>query len=118
VWTSADIEIVLYDELTDGAVVTVRMLTPLGELMVMAEVEQSDRELSLRGLHIQGDDLGPNDIGPARLRQLVRAVMERLDFDAIVIEGATRTSGARRGRVPRTFWFTRRIPAASRTELC
>jgi hypothetical protein len=118
VWTSADIEIVLYDELTDDAVVTVRILTPLGELIVMAEADQSDRELSLRGLHIQGDTLGPNDLGPVRLRQLVRAAMERMDFDAIVIEGATWTSGARRGRVPRTLRFTRRVPAASRTELC
>jgi len=46
-----------------------------------------------------GGPLGPNDPGPVRLRQLVRAVMERMDFDAIIIEGATRTSGARRGRV-------------------
>jgi hypothetical protein len=118
VWTSADIEIVLDDELTDGAIATVRILMPLGELLVMAEAEQKERELVLRRLHIQGETLGPNDLGPARLRQLVRAVMERMDFDAIIIEGATRTSGARRGRVPRTLRFARRVPAARRTELC
>jgi hypothetical protein len=39
------IEIVLYDELTDGTVVTVRMLAPLGELLVMAEAEKNEREL-------------------------------------------------------------------------
>ena len=44
-WTSADIEIVLDDELTDGAIATVRILTPLGELLVMAEAEQKEREL-------------------------------------------------------------------------
>ena len=117
-WTSADIEIVLDDELTDGAIATVRIVTPLGELLVMAEAEQNERELVLRGLHIQGDTLGPNDLGPARVRQLVRGVMERMDFDAIIIEGATRTSGARRGRVPRPLRFTRRVSAASGSELC
>ncbi len=118
VWTSADIEIVLDDELTDDAIATVRIVTPLGELLVMAEAEQNERELVLHRLHIQGDTLGPNDLGPAHLRQLARAVMERMDFDAIIIEGATRTSGTRRGRVPRTLRFTRRIPAASGTDLC
>ena len=117
-WTSADIEIVLDDELTDGAIATVRILTPSGELLVMAEAKQNERELVLRRLHIQAETLGPNDLGPARLRQLVRGVMERMDFDAIIIEGAARTSGARRGRVPRALRFTRRIPAASGTELC
>jgi len=118
VWTSADIEIVLDDELTDGAIATVRILTPLGELLVMAEAEQNGRELVLRRLHIQAETLGPNDLGPARLRRLVQGVMERMDFDAIIVEGAARTSGARWGRIPRTLRFTRRIPAASRTALC
>jgi hypothetical protein len=39
VWTSADIDIVFDDELTDGAIATVRIVTPLGELLVMAEAE-------------------------------------------------------------------------------
>jgi hypothetical protein len=107
VWTSADIEIVLDDELTDGTVATVRITTPSGELLVMAEAEQNERELVLRRLDIQAD------LGPTRLRQLVRGVMERMEF-----EGATRTSGARRGRVPHTLRFTRPVPAASGIELC
>ncbi len=112
-WTSADIEIVLDDELTDGTVATVRIRTPSGELLVMAEAEQNERELVLRRLDIQADALAPNDLGPTRLRQLVRGVMERMEF-----EGATRTSGARRGRVPHTLRFTRPVPAASGIELC
>jgi hypothetical protein len=118
VWTSADIEIVLYDDLTDGTIATVRLLTPLGELLVMAEVELYRRELVLRRLHIQGETLGRNDLGPGHLRQLVRGVMERMEFDAIIIEGAARTSGSRRDRVPRILRFTRRVPAARGTDFC
>jgi len=58
VWTSADIEIVLDDELTDRTVATVRILTPLGEWLVMTEAEQNERELVLRRLHVQGSHFG------------------------------------------------------------
>jgi len=112
VWTVADIEIILDDDLTDDPVVTGHIVTPAGELLVMAEVEVLHRELVLRGLHIHGVTLGPNELGWPRLRQLAHAVMERLDVDAIVIEGAVRTSGARRGHVPRALRFTRHVSTA------
>jgi hypothetical protein len=112
VWTAADIEIILDDDLTDDPVVTAHILTPAGELLVMAEVEVRNRELVLRGLHMHGVTLGPNEVGWPRLRQLAHAVMERVDVDAIVIEGAVRTSGARRGHVPRVLRFTRHVSTA------
>jgi hypothetical protein len=112
VWTVADVEIVLDDDLTDDPVVTAHILTPAGELLVMAEVATYNRELVLRGLHMHGVTLGPNELGWPRLRQLARAIMERVDIDAIVLEGAVRTSGARRGRVPRTLRFTRHVSPA------
>jgi hypothetical protein len=118
VWTAADIEIILDDDLTDDPVVTARILTPAGELLVMAKVEVLGRELVLRGLHMLGVTLVPNELGWPRLRQLADAVMEGMDVDAIVIEGAVRTSGARRGHVPRTLRFTRRISTTSRAEFC
>jgi hypothetical protein len=111
-WTAADIAIILDDDLTDDPVVTARILTPAGELLVMAEVEVQDRELVLRGLHMHGVTLGPNELGWPRLRQLAHAVMQRVEVDAIVIEGAVRTSGAHRGYVPRTLRFTRHVSAA------
>jgi len=117
VWTGTDIEVILDDDLTDDPVVTAHILTPIGELLVMAEVEQHERELVLRGLHMHGVTLGPNELGWSRLRQLAHAVMERMDVDAIVIEGAVRTSGALRGHVPRTIRFSRRVSASGGIEL-
>jgi hypothetical protein len=117
-WTAADIDIVLDDELTDDPVITARILTPAGELLVMAEVSLDDGELVLRGLHMHGVSLGLNSLGWSRLRQLARAVIERMDVDAIVIEGAVRTSGARRGFIPRRIRFARALPASRRADLC
>jgi hypothetical protein len=65
VWTVADIEIILDDDLTDDPVVTGQIVTPAGELLVMAEIEVLRRELVLRGLHIHGGDPGPKRIGLA-----------------------------------------------------
>ena len=93
-WTAADIEIRLLDPLSKGNVVTLRIVTPAGELLVMAEVERFDRELVLAGLHIQSTGLGPNHLGWARVRQIARVVAEKLDVDFTVVKGAVRTTGA------------------------
>jgi hypothetical protein len=108
-WTAGDIEIELEDDLTDDRVVTARVTTPMGALLVMAEVEQQGRELLLDRLHMHGETFGPNALGAHRLRQLASAVIEWMDLDAIVVKGATRTSGARRGSFPRPLRFTRRL---------
>jgi nucleotide-binding universal stress UspA family protein len=111
-WTAADIEIVLEDEFSAGAVVTARIRLPVGEIEVMAEIERFDRELVLEGVHIQGQNLGPNRLGWARLQQIARAVAEKADVDTIVVKGATRTSGALPGRtIPGPIRFTRPLPA-------
>ncbi len=108
-WTADDLAIQLEDELTDGRVVTARIITPLGALLVMAEVEQQGRELLLDRLHIQGETLRPNQLGPHRLRQIANVLIERMGLDAILIKGATRTSGARRDHLPRPLRFTRKL---------
>ena len=108
-WTADDIEIELEDELTDGQVVTARITTPAGVLLVMAEVEQQGRELLLDRLHIHGETLRPNELGPHRLRQIAHALIEWMDVDAIIIKGATRTSGANRDNFPRSLRFTRKL---------
>jgi hypothetical protein len=112
VWTEADIAIVLDDELSAGSVVTSRIRTPEGELVLIADIERFDRELVLAGLHIQGENLRPNQLGWGRLRLIARAVAEKADVDTIVVKGATRTSGAVRGRVPRPIRFSRSLPPA------
>jgi hypothetical protein len=108
-WTADEIQIELEDELTDGQIVTARITTPAGALLVMAEVEQQGRELLLDRLHMHGETLRPNQLGPHRLRQIANALIEWMDLDAVIIKGATRTSGARRDNFPRPLRFTRKL---------
>jgi hypothetical protein len=117
-WTVHDLEIELEDELTDGQVVTARIATPGGVLLVMTEVEQQGCELTLDRLHMHGERLGPNELGPHRLRQLANAFMEWMDLDAVIVKGAARTSGARRGNLPRPLRFTRKVYAPGRRDVC
>jgi hypothetical protein len=111
VLTEADIEIVLDDAFSAGSVVTARIRTPDGDLQMIGDIERFDRELVLAGVHIHAENLQPNQLGWARLRQIARAVAEKLDVDVILIKGAVRTSGAVHGRIPGPIRFTRAIPA-------
>lgn len=111
-WTAADIEIELVGELSAGEVVTVRLSTPAGDLIVMAEIEAYDRELVLAGVHIQTETLWPNSLGCVRLRQLARAAAEKVDVDVIIIQGAARTTGAHHGRIPSRLRFPREVRAS------
>src|SRR4051794_26489333 len=109
-----DIQITFDGEGTGGSVLTVRISTPAGSLLVIADLEEFGGDLVFSGVHIQTEDPGlrPNALGWARLRQIAQAVAEQADVDAIFIKGATRTTGAGKGRIPRPIRFARDLPAA------
>src|SRR5262245_978596 len=110
-WGPGDLTFDIIAEETDHPVATVSFTTPGGEIRIMAELVERDRTLRLIGLHIQGSTA--NAIGIANLRSLADAVMQKMDYDAIEVEGAIRTTGAGPGRRPRALRFTRRLgPAA------
>ena len=111
-WTEADITIVLVWELTAGSVITARISCPAGQFLIMGEMLRFDRELRLGAVHIQSETVGPNVLGWARLRQIARAVAEKVGVDVILIEGAARTTGAAPGRIPRPLRFTRTVPTS------
>ncbi|QTC92775.1 hypothetical protein [Brevundimonas goettingensis] len=95
-WTPGDILITLDDDAVFDPVVTARIDTPDGPVWVMAEVLRSGPTLRLHGLHLHGT--GPNSLGVTKLRWLIQVVMETIDVDEIIVGGATRTTGANRGR--------------------
>ncbi len=101
-------------ELSEGAVATALLETSVGTMLVMAEVVLDGRCLALRALHMQGDDVGINDVGVVGLRRAMREVMEELDVDEMVIEGSRRTTGAGPGRTPRPLRFARNVSPAKR----
>ncbi|EAU40970.1 hypothetical protein FP2506_18819 [Fulvimarina pelagi HTCC2506] len=107
--TADDIEIVLDPSLSDDPIFTAEIRTPLGSLDVMARVTIEGRSLALDGTHIGGDPA--KTWGPAALRNLAQAVMEKLDVDEIIVVGAVRTTGANPGRTPRLRRL-RRAPAS------
>jgi hypothetical protein len=101
-------------EQSDETIVVARIATSVGTVLVMAEVALEDRTLTLSGVHVQGDDVGANEIGVAGLRRIIQEAMEELGVDEIIIVGSVRTTGAGPGRIPRPLRFTRKIPAAGR----
>lgn len=106
-WNTEDITFEIIDDLTSDPVVTVWVSTPDGTLKFMAEPEQQGMTMILHRTHVQ--DANANAIGHGNLMVLARALMERMDFDGLVVKGALRTTGANPGRRPHPLRFTRRI---------
>jgi hypothetical protein len=96
---------------TQDPVATITVDTPAGRLLVMAEPEQTGRSMTLHGLHVQGDAVGPNDIGTGNVTIVVRAFMEVMCLDELLVAGGIRTTGANPGRTPARIRFTRRAVA-------
>jgi hypothetical protein len=111
-WTLGDINFddIDYDA-TDHPVVTIKIATPVGLIEVMAEIAVDARSLRLQRLHVQSA-VEPNAIGHANWRLVAAMVMERMDYDEIIVEGAVRTTGASPGRRPQRIRFARRVRAA------
>ncbi|HJS87971.1 MAG TPA: hypothetical protein VJ779_21165 [Acetobacteraceae bacterium] len=101
----------MIDDLTSDPVVTIGVETPIGRLGFMAEPEMVGAILILRRLHVQG--ASANRISAANLMVLAQTVMERMDLDGLVVEGALRTTGANPGRRPSILRFSRRLRPAS-----
>jgi len=112
-WTVEDLWFEIINDMTDDPVVTLSVTTPVGVLMFVAEPVVSGTTLILRRTHVQ--DGQANAVGVGNLRVLAQALMERIGFDGLVVEGALRTTGANPGRRPGILRFTRCVrPAASR----
>jgi hypothetical protein len=116
VWDPADLSFEMVDDLTADPVVTIVVLTPDGRLSFMAEPEMTGSTLVLHRVHLQ--DAWANAVGAGNLMRLARTVMERMDIDGLVIEGAVRTTGANPGRRPRVLRFSRRVRAAAAEREC
>jgi hypothetical protein len=104
-WASDSLSFELVGDLTSDPVVTVIVQTPDGDLRFMAEIIIEGAVMTLRGFHVQG--AAANAFGAGNLKVLARAVMERMNLDGLVVEGAPRTTGANPARRPGILRFSR-----------
>lgn len=105
-WRRAQIEFRLREELCVGDIVTLEALTPAGIVVMMGEPVDVGRMLVVRGVHIHSDPL--HRVGTGNLGVVVQALMQRYDYDEVVITGARRESGRRAGQFPREIRYRRR----------
>ena len=89
---------------SEGAVLTVRIAVPGGSLLSWVKFAQEGRTLLVTGVHLAVQ--GPGGLlTRTRMQAVARRVMEEMDYDAIIVEGAARTTGARPGHRPRRLRF-------------
>src|SRR5689334_10469776 len=108
VWRPEDISFVLLDDQTFDPVVTVEITVPEGKLLAMAEPLVVGRTLILQAFHMHSEGIGANRVGIVKLRSLATVLLERMELDELVVEGAARTTGASPGHRPRPLRFSSR----------
>ena len=110
-WSAEDISFEIVSDMSDDPVVTLLVHTPAGRLRFIGEPVERDGILIARSTHVQ--DATANAIGSANLMVIAQALMEGMDYDGLIVEGALRTTGANPGRRPRPLRFTRLIRLTS-----
>lgn len=106
-WSGGDITFEIDDTGTSDPVVTIEVVTPDGKLIVMGEPREEGRILIVERVHTHGIGVGRNDLGPAKLRAIAQALLESMDYDELVVEGAVRSTGPQKGRRPKPIRFPR-----------
>jgi hypothetical protein len=106
-WRKSDVSFRLVDAESSGVVVTIEVVVPGGSLLVMGEPRDEDRALVVSGVHMSSKGLAPNEVGVANLRVIAQMILEALDYDELIVEGAVRTTGAGPGHRPRPLRFAR-----------
>jgi len=108
-WSASDVQIV-FDVLgTDDPIVTAAITTTAGLLRVMATVQRIGRLYAFEGLHIHAEDVAARGFGGAGLLRTLRALLEIIDADEIIIRGAVRTTGANPEHRPRDIRVARKV---------
>jgi hypothetical protein len=88
-----------------------------GQIAFMADGKVEGNTVRFTGAHAEGvGGIGKNSVGCSNLRVVAEAFMERIGCDELIIEGATRQSGAGPGRTPSPLRFTLRPPPDSTSE--
>jgi hypothetical protein len=99
-WTEADI-VAEYE--IDGPVVLLTMTTPVGLVTILGEMTVINDVLHIVRAHIGG--LRRGALGRGGLNAVGRKLLEMADVEKIVIQGSARTTGRRKGKVPREICF-------------
>jgi hypothetical protein len=93
---------IVFDD-ADDDVIFLRITTPIGVMDVCGELLWVERVLYVHNAHVQG--LQPGDLLRAGLNAIGRKLLDVANVDKIVIQGANRTTGRRKGCAPKPISF-------------
>jgi hypothetical protein len=99
-WTEADI-VAEYE--VDGPVVSITLITPVGEVSILGEMTIINDDLHIIKAHVGG--LYQGALGRSGLNAVGRKLLEMANVKKIVIQGSPRTTGRRKGTTPRKICF-------------
>ena len=93
---------------SEGEVSTLLITIHGVTIMVMGETEDVGEGLLVERAHIQIDPPSARILTRRTMSVIADRILEDTGYAEIIVRGAARTTGARRGHTPREFRFTRR----------
>ena len=87
----------------DGPAILISLSTPAGVVTILGEMTIVDDELHIIRAHVGG--LSQGALGRRGLNAIGRKLLEMVNVKKIVIQGSARTTGRRKGAVPRKICF-------------
>jgi hypothetical protein len=102
-WAEADI-VAAYE--IDGPVVSITLITPVGEVSILGEMAIVDNDLHIIKADVAG--LYQGALGRSDLNAVGRKLLEMANVEKIVIQGSPRTTGRRKGTIPSNICFPHR----------
>ncbi len=105
-WPPGSVTIAI-TEVGNADTALVEIGTPAGQIRILCRVEWRGRTLYMREAHIEG--LSRGRLGRGGLNAIGAEILAEADVDAVVVEGAERTTGTgpHRGRRPPPFRYPR-----------
>jgi hypothetical protein len=92
-------------ELAEHPVMIVNITTPAGRISLLGSVSIVGQVLHIDKAHVDG--LRPGKLGRAGLNAIGRKLLDVANVEEIIIQGATRSTGRYKGKIPRPIRFRR-----------
>lgn len=103
-----DVDYQLMSDDSEGEVSTLLITIQGVTIMIMGETEDVGKGLLVKGAHIQTDPPTTRLMTRATMSVIAERILEDTGYAEIIVRGAARTTGARKGHTPREFRFVRR----------
>lgn len=103
-----DVDYQLLSDASEGEVSTLLITIQGVMIMIMGETEDVGDGLLIKRVHVHTEPPSARVLSRHTMSVIAERILEDTGYAEIIVRGAARTTGARKGHAPRELRFTRR----------